>query len=125
MKFKTTKQKNYKEQMEQKQHGEKVNTNSIKQKIRQAEEYKNKIEITTNRVYINNEFQQADEANIIFVRQNDNISYINSYKKSGEQAPKSFNSGLASKRISLPIGKYEVYVEINKKYYDTKLIVEF
>ena len=111
--------------MEQKQHGEKVNTDSIKQKIKHAEEYKNKIEITTNRVYINNELQQADEANIIFVGQNDNISYINSYKKAGEQAPKSFNSGLASKRISLPTGKYEVYVEINKKYYDTKLIVEF
>ena len=81
--------------------GEKIETSSIKEDLKKAEEYTDKIEIITNRVSINKKLLNEDKADILFVGE-DNITYIYNYKEIGKEPPKSFNSGRSSKKVSLP-----------------------
>ncbi len=104
--------------------GDIIETSSISKQLKKAEEYKNKIEITTNRVYINNELLDNDIADILFVGAN-NITYKYSYKKAGKKAPKSFNSGFASIQVNIPEGNYDIFIKINDTYYNTNLNVKF
>lgn len=101
-----------------------VEKDTIEKALKKAEKYNNKLEIITNRVYINDELQLTDSADVIFVGENDKV-YVYSYKEAGKEGPKSFNSGYVSKKMNVPTGKYEAYIKINEDYYDTDLIIEF
>lgn len=105
--------------------GESIKTSNIEKYLKTAKEYKNEITITTNRVYINNDLSEQDRAEILFVENNTDNTYIYNYKEANKEAPKSFNSGFMSKKMNLPIGDYRVYVKINDEYYDANLIVRF
>lgn len=104
--------------------GNVIETSSISNELKKSKEYQNKIKITTNRVYINDELSNNDVADILFVGEN-NLTYIYSYKKADEGAPKSFNSGFASIQVNIPEGNYDIYVKINDTYYNTNLNVKF
>jgi len=104
--------------------GQVVDIKSISNDLKNAKKYSNKIEINTNRFYINEVLEINDSVDVIFKGEN-NLAYIYSYKESGKEEPKSFNSGFASKKINVPEGNYEVYLKINDTYYDSNLIIEF
>lgn len=109
--------------MELKLIGEIIKTSDISKELKASKESQKKIEITTNRFYINEQFEKEDVVDIIFVAENN--SYIYKYKERDKEAPKSFNSGFASIQVNIPEGSYDIYIKINDTYYNTKLNVNF
>lgn len=101
--------------------GEEINTSAIKKEIKNAEDYKEELEIQINRITLSLNANIEDNVDVIFVGENEK-SYICNYKESGKEAKKAFNSGKYGKLFSIPEGKYEVYIRINNLYYDTNII---
>ncbi len=101
--------------------GNVTNTNNIKLLI--SSKFKDKIDIYTNRIYLHKNFKLEDKVELLFVQGNKTITYT--YKEKNKEAPKSFNSGLASLKVNLKSGKYKLYININDKIYNPNLIIEF
>ena len=104
--------------------GQEIQTAEIKKELQGAKKFLSKIEIKTNRVYIQEQLSEQDIVNILLIGE-DNKSYVYTYKQAGKEAPKSFNSGYSSIKVNAPEGKYHIYININGAYYDTEKIVEF
>lgn len=103
--------------------GKTLKTRKISNKLKKAKKFAGKVNIKTNRAYIDYEFKKKDAVELVLA--NNNKSIIYTYKKENKEAPSSFNSGMASKMINMPTGRYRVFIRINDIYYDTEKIVEF
>lgn len=104
--------------------GKLIETSTIKDNLKKAEEYFDKVQIKTNRVNINSDLELTDRADILFVGK-ENTSYLYSYKQTNQETPQSFNSGYSSIKVNIPSGDYQIYVIINDIYYNTNTTVTF
>ncbi len=104
--------------------GQTIKTSKIAKNLAKASKYQNKFELITNRASIYDNFESGDVVDILFVGEKE-VTYVYSYKQANKEAPKSFNSGLASIQTDLPLGKYAVYIKKNNHFYDVTKVIEF
>jgi len=101
-----------------------IETKEIAKKLKKAKKYTYDFDVQVNRIMLTMPMEKEDTVDVVFVKDEER-SYVYTYKAEGEELRKAFNSQKYGKMISIPEGRYAVYIGVNGVYYNTKIIEIF
>lgn len=114
--------KSYERIIGYKNNGEEIEVKEAKKLVKNAKKYEGEFKASNNRISISDELNKDDEVKVLFIGDK---AYNYIYKNKTDIVPKAFNSGIVTRQMNVPTGKYHVYININGTYYDTEKVVEF